>query len=76
MYCMYSFDYLFIYSCVLFIGSAPVAYLTIVNTLVYDVEDGWGCMKVWGGFGRGQWKNLAVILTLTVALLVLDDDII
>lgn len=29
-----------------------------------------------GGFGRGQWKNLAVILTLTVALLVLDDDII
>lgn len=44
-----------------------MAYLTIVNTLVCDVEE---------GRGGGQWKNLAVILTLTVALLVLDDDII
>lgn len=64
--------YLFIYSCVLFIGRAPVAYLTVVNTLLCDVE---GFLGFWLG-GGGQWKNLAVILTLTVALLVLDDDII
>lgn len=37
-------------------------------------------VRVGGGEGRGggvvSGKNLAVILTLTVALLVLDDDII
>lgn len=55
-----------------------MADLTIVNTLMYDgvgLRDG-GVLGVgsWGGVVNG--KNLAVILTLTVALLVLDDDII
>lgn len=81
--CIHLVIYLFIYSCVLFIGSAPVAYLTIVNTLMYDVEEveegegGGGILGVWlGGRGGGKGKTLAVILNLTVALLVLDDDII
>lgn len=61
-----------------------MTYLTVVNTLVYGVEYGrgsdWGEDEgvFWGGLGVGlvNGKNLAVILTLTVALLVLDNDII
>lgn len=43
----------------------PVSYLLAGH--VYDVEEGWGACSV---------VKLAVILTLSVALLVLDDDII